>query len=202
MEELNVKLANAIFPNIDKDIEYYENVYKKRSFKNKVVTRFAPSPTGYMHIGGLYIALINQSFAQKQDGTFYLRIEDTDQSRILENGVTEIIRTLQNFNIGFDEGPINETEDSGNYGPYRQSLRKEIYQAYAKHLIKEGKAYPCFCSKDEIEQIRNEQVENGSNLIGYSGEYAVCRTIDPEVAIKRVEAGEKFVVRLKSPGKT
>lgn len=201
MEELNIKLANTVFPNIDKSIEYYEDLYKKRNTKNNVVTRFAPSPTGYMHIGGLYISLINQSFAKKQNGTFYLRIEDTDQSRILENGVTEIIKTLQNYDINFDEGPINETEDAGCYGPYRQSCRKEIYQAYAKHLIKEGKAYPCFCTKEQIEQIRNKQIESGSNVIGYSGEYAVCRNMDPEVAIKRIEAGEKFVIRLKSQAK-
>ena len=137
MNKLN-ELADLIFPDIDKSIEYYENLYKKREEKGKVVTRFAPSPTGYMHIGGLYISLINESFAQKQNGTFYLRIEDTDQSRILENGVTEIINTLHNFDIHFDEGPINETDDFGNYGPYRQSDRRAIYQAYAKHLIQQS----------------------------------------------------------------
>lgn len=193
------RLADVVFPNINKSIEYYENLYPPRESKGKVVTRFAPSPTGYMHIGGLYVSLINQSFAQKQDGTFYLRIEDTDQSRILDNGVTEIINTLNNYDIQFDEGPVSETEDFGAYGPYRQSDRKEIYQTYAKFLIEEGKAYPCFCSKEELESIREEQVSSNSSIIGYAGKYAKCRNLSPEEAIKRIENGEKFVVRMKSP---
>lgn len=193
------RLADVVFPNINKSIEYYENLYPPRESKGKVVTRFAPSPTGYMHIGGLYVSLINQSFAQKQDGTFYLRIEDTDQSRILDNGVTEIINTLNNYDIQFDEGPVSETEDFGAYEPYRQSDRKEIYQTYAKFLIEEGKAYPCFCSKEELESIREEQVSSNSSIIGYAGKYAKCRNLSPEEAIKRIENGEKFVVRMKSP---
>ena len=193
------RLADVVFPNINKSIEYYENLYPPRESKGKVVTRFAPSPTGYMHIGGLYVSLINQSFAQKQDGTFYLRIEDTDQSRILDNGVTEIINTLNNYDIQFDEGPVSETEDFGAYGPYRQSDRKEIYQTYAKFLIEEGKAYPCFCSKEELESIREEQVTSNSSIIGYAGKYAKCRNLSPEKAIKRIENGEKFVIRMKSP---
>lgn len=193
------RLADVVFPNINKSIEYYENLYPPRESKGKVVTRFAPSPTGYMHIGGLYVSLINQSFAQKQDGTFYLRIEDTDQSRILDNGVTEIINTLNNYDIQFDEGPVSETEDFGAYGPYRQSDRKEIYQTYAKFLIEEGKAYPCFCSKEELESIREKQVSSNSSIIGYAGKYAKCRNLSPEEAIKRIENGEKFVVRMKSP---
>ena len=193
------KLAEAVFPNIDKSIDYYEELYAPRKVNGNIVTRFAPSPTGYMHIGGLYVSLINQSFAQKQDGTFYLRVEDTDQSRILENGVTEIINTLHNFDIKFDEGPLSETEDFGNYGPYRQSDRKEIYQTYAKYLIEQGKAYPCFCSKEDLEKTREEQISSSSSIIGYSGKYAKCRNISPEEAIERINNGEKFVVRLKSP---
>ena len=199
MDIKNKNLADVVFPNIKKSINYYEELYAPRTSKGKVVTRFAPSPTGYMHIGGLYISLINQSFAQKQDGTFYLRVEDTDQSRILENGVTEIINSLSNFDIQFDEGPSSETEDFGNYGPYRQSDRKEIYQTYAKHLIEQGKAYPCFCSKEDLEKTREEQISSNSSIIGYSGKYAKCRNISSEEAIKRIENGEKFVVRMKSP---
>lgn len=199
MDNKYKKLADAVFPDIHKSIDYYEKLYAPRASKGKVVTRFAPSPTGYMHIGGLYVSLINQSFAQKQGGTFYLRIEDTDQSRILENGVTEIINTLNNFDIQFDEGPISETEDIGIYGPYRQSDRKEIYQTYAKHLIKQGKAYPCFCSKEDLEKIREEQISSNSSIIGYSGKYAKCRDMSPDEAIKRIANGEKFVVRMKSP---
>ncbi len=198
MENNYKKLAEAIFPNINKNVEYYENLYSERSKKNNVVTRFAPSPTGYMHLGGLYISLINQSFAHKQNGTFFLRIEDTDQSRILSNGVTEIINTLHNFDINFDEGPINETEDFGEYGPYRQSDRKEIYQTYAKYLIEQGKAYPCFCTKDELEKIRENQNKVGESLIGYGGKYAVCRNLTVNEAIKKIENGESFVIRLKA----
>ena len=192
-------LADLVFPNIDKDIAYYEKFYSPRKEKNACVTRFAPSPTGYMHIGGLYISLINQAFASQQDGTFFLRIEDTDQSRILKNGVTEIIKTLNDFDISFDEGPINETQDYGNFGPYRQSARKEIYQAFAKQLIIEGKAYPCFCSKEELEEIRENQTKSSSSVIGYSGKYAKCRHLSVSEAIEKVKRGEKFVVRLKSP---
>ena len=198
MEDKNKQLAEAVFPNICRDIKYYEELYPKRESKGQIVTRFAPSPTGYMHLGGLYISLINQSFAQKQGGTFYLRIEDTDQARILENGVTEIINTLHNFDIDFDEGPINEREDFGTYGSYRQSSRKEIYQAFAKHLIEQGKAYPCFCSKEELDKVREEQTNSNSNVIGYSGEFAVCRKLTPDEAISKIKAGENFVVRMRS----
>ncbi len=195
----NKELADLIFPNINKSVDYYENLFKKRADKGDMVTRFAPSPTGYMHIGGLYVALIDQNIAENNNGTFYLRIEDTDQSRKLENGVTEIIDTLHNFDIGFDEGPINETEDSGAYGPYRQSDRREIYHTYAKHLIEKGLAYPCFCSKEELENIRQRQSESGSSVVGYSGEYARCRNLSIQQAIDKIKAGEKYVVRMKSP---
>lgn len=193
------ELADVMFPNITKSTDFYENLFCERGEKGTVVTRFAPSPTGYMHIGGLYVSIINQSYAKKQNGTFFLRIEDTDQSRILENGVTEIINTLKTFDIDFDEGPINETDDKGAYGPYRQSDRREIYQTYTKHLVEEGKAYPCFCSKEDLEKIREEQTATGSSIIGYGGKFAVCRNLSPEQAIEKIKNGEKFVVRMKSP---
>lgn len=199
MNDKRKDLANLLFPNVKKSIEFYENLYKTREENGEVVTRFAPSPTGYMHIGGLYVSLINQSFAKQKNGTFYLRIEDTDQSRILENGVSEIIKTLKNFAIEFDEGPINENEDFGNYGPYRQSERKEIYQTYAKYLVENDLAYPCFCSKEEIEAIKEQQMLENSNIWGYAGKYAKCRNLSVEESIEKVKNGQDFVIRLKSP---
>ena len=199
MKEIYRELADAIFPNIEKDYRYYIDYYKDKREKNKVVTRFAPSPTGFMHTGGLYTAIVNQSYAKQNDGTFYLRIEDTDQARKLENGVSEIIDTLNDFDISFDEGPINENEDKGGYAPYRQSQRKEIYMAFAKELIMQGKAYPCFCTKEELDEIRQKQIESGSSIIGYAGVWAKYRDLPVEEALKRVKAGEDYVIRLKSP---
>ena len=199
MKEIYRELADAIFPNIEKDYRYYIDYYKDKREKNKVVTRFAPSPTGFMHTGGLYTAIVNQSYAKQNDGTFYLRIEDTDQARKLENGVSEIIDTLNDFDISFDEGPINENEDKGGYAPYRQSQRKCIYMAFAKELIMQGKAYPCFCTKEELDEIRQKQIESGSSIIGYAGVWAKYRELPVEEALKRVKAGEDYVIRLKSP---
>ena len=128
-------LANLIFPEV-KEISYYEEKYPERNLpEGAVVTRFAPSPTGFMHIGGLYQALVARIVAEKTGGVFFLRIEDTDQKREVENGVTGIVNSLKDFDMAPDEGMITETEEIGNYGPFKQSLRKEIYQAYAKYMI-------------------------------------------------------------------
>ena len=150
-------LADLIFPNA-KEISYYEEKYPNRNLKEgAVVTRYAPSPTGVMHIGGLYQALIAKKLSKQTDGVFFLRIEDTDQKREIENGVSEIVSSLKDFGMEADEGMLTDTEEKGNYGPYKQSLRKEIYQAYAKYLIEQGKAYPCFCTPEDVEQIRQKQ---------------------------------------------
>ena len=144
-------LANLIFPDA-KDIKYYEEKYPERNLKEgAIVTRIAPSPTGFIHIGGLYQGLIAKKLAKQTEGIFFIRIEDTDQKRLVENGVMEIVESLNNFGFEPDEGMVTETESKGEYGPYRQSLRKDIYQSYAKYLIEQGKAYPCFCSSEEIE---------------------------------------------------
>ena len=128
-------LAELIFPDA-KDISYYEEKYPERNLpEGAVVTRFAPSPTGFVHIGGLYQALVARTVAKKTGGVFFLRVEDTDQKREVENGVTGIVNSLKDFDMAPDEGMISDTEEIGNYGPYKQSLRKEIYQAYAKYLI-------------------------------------------------------------------
>lgn len=147
-------LANLIFPNA-KPISYYEEKYPSRNLlEGAIVTRFAPSPTGFVHLGSLYQVVVARKVAKQTGGVFFLRIEDTDQKREVENGVTGIIQSLKDFGLMPDEGMISETEEIGNYGPYKQSLRKDIYQAYAKHLIEQGKAYPCFCSPETLEEIR------------------------------------------------
>ena len=194
------KLAEMLYPNVNKNINIYFEKYPSRVlFKDAVVTRFAPSPTGFVHIGGIYASMINEFYARQHSGTFYLRIEDTDQARQIENGVQEIVNTLKNFDIDIKEGAISENEDLGNYGPYRQSMRKEIYQTFAKHLVSLNLAYPCFCSKEELDDIRNKQTEENSSLLGYGGKYAKCRNLTPEQAIDKINAGEKFIVRLRAP---
>ena len=137
-------LANLIFPDA-KEISYYEEKYPKRNLtEGAIVTRYAPSPTGYMHIGGLYQGLISKKLAEQTQGVFFLRIEDTDQKREVENAITGIVDSFKDFGLDIDEGMVTETEEKGIYGPYKQSLRKEIYQSYAKYLIEQGNAYPCF----------------------------------------------------------
>ena len=150
-------LANLIFPEI-KDMSYYEEKYPTRELpEGAIVTRFAPSPTGFVHIGGLYSALIARKVTAQTNGVFFLRVEDTDQKREVENGVNGIIEALKKFNLEPDEGMINEEESKGVYGPYKQSQRKEIYQAFAKKLIEEKQAYPCFCQAEDLEQMRKKQ---------------------------------------------
>ncbi len=193
-------LANLIFPNA-KDISYYEEKYPERNLKEgAIVTRFAPSPTGFVHIGGLYQSLIAKKLANQTEGVFFLRIEDTDQKREVENGIKDIVTSLKDFGLEPDEGMISETEGKGNYGPYKQSERKEIYQAYAKYLIEQGKAYPCFCTPEEGEEIRAKQ-EAAKIRPGYYGVWAKCRNVTVEEAIQRIKNGEKYIVRFKSPGR-
>ena len=193
-------LANAIFPEA-KDITYYEEKYPERNLKEgAIVTRIAPSPTGFVHIGGLYQGLIAKKLAKQTDGVFFVRIEDTDQKRQIENGTLEIIESLNKFGFEPDEGMINETESKGSYGPYRQSMRKEIYQSYAKYLIEQGKAYPCFCTPEDLEEMREKQ-ENAKIRPGYYGVWARCRNITVEEAIEKINNGEKYIVRFKSPGR-
>ena len=193
-------LANLIFPNV-KDVTYYEEKYPKRNLKEgAVVTRFAPSPTGFVHIGGLYQSLIARKLANQTEGVFLLRIEDTDQKREVENGITDIVQSLDRFGIETDEGMINETESKGDYGPYKQSMRKEIYQSYAKYLLEQGKAYPCFCTPEELDEMRSKQ-ENAKVRPGYYGVWAKCRNITVEEAINKIKDGEKYIIRFKSPGR-
>ena len=193
-------LADLIFPNA-KEISYYEEKYPDRNLKEgAVVSRFAPSPTGFVHIGGLYQALVAKEMTKKTEGVFFLRVEDTDQKREVENGVTGIVNSLNDFDILPDEGMVTETEEKGNYGPYKQSLRKDIYEAYAKYLLELGKAYPCFCSSEEVEEIRKKQ-EAAKIRPGYYGVWAKCRNLTVEEAAEKIKNGEKYIIRFKSPGR-
>lgn len=199
MEEYK-KLADLIFPDITLTIEDYEKKYPKRDLdKNAVVTRYAPSPTGFIHIGALLASFTESTFAKQSNGVFYLRIEDTDTKRTIDNGINTIIDGLREFGVTFDEGPTSETEETGSYGPYIQSQRRDIYKTFIKHLIMQGKAYPCFCSEEEISELREYQTKKKMR-IGYYGKSAKCRNLSPEEAIERINAGESYVIRLKSPG--
>ncbi len=196
----NKDLAELLLPNVSSDIEYYENKYPERNLKEgTIVTRFAPSPTGFVHMGSLLASFIEKKAASDTNGIFFLRIEDTDQKREVENGVNGIINDLSNFGISIDEGMISETEEKGNYGPYIQSKRKDIYQTYVKYLIEQGLAYPCFCSPEEIEETRQIQ-EKRKQRIGYYGRYAKCRRLSFEEIKEKIDNGEKYIIRFKSPG--
>ena len=193
-------LANIIFPEA-KPIEYYENKYAKRNLKEgAIVTRFAPSPTGFVHIGGLYQSLIAKTLAKQTEGVFFLRIEDTDQKREVENGVVDIVNSLKNFNIEPDEGMIGENEEKGNYGPYKQSLRKEIYQAYAKDLIEKKLAYPCFETAEELDEMRKKQ-ESAKVRPGYYGVWATWREKPLDEVIEKIKNGDPYIIRIKSMGR-
>lgn len=197
----NKELADYLFPNITKTVEDYEIMYPERDLKEgQVVTRFAPSPTGFVHIGSLFSSFIARKVAEQTGGVFYLRIEDTDQKRSVENGISDIIRDLKTYNITFDEGMTSETESKGAYGPYIQSERKEIYEAFAKHLIAQGLAYPCFCTAEELEETRFMQ-EKSKERIGYYGRYAACRDLTNEEIVRRIENGASYIIRLRSPGR-
>ena len=196
----NKELADLLLPNVNSNIEYYENMYPSRNLsEGAIVTRFAPSPTGFVHMGSLFASFIGKKAATDSNGIFYLRIEDTDQKREVENGINGIINDLNNFGITVDEGAISETEEIGNYGPYIQSKRKEIYQTYVKYLIEQGLAYPCFCSPEEIEETRQIQ-EKRKQRIGYYGRYAKCRRLSFDEIKEKIENGESYIIRFKSPG--
>jgi len=197
----NKKLAELLFGHIAESCDDIIARYPKRDLPSEAkVTRFAPSPTGFLHIGGLFAAYVSERAARKNGGVFFLRIEDTDKKREVENGVTGIVQGLQNFGIKIDEGMLTETESIGNYGPYTQSQRKDIYQTFCKKLVEDGVAYPCFCTADELDLIRKKQEENKQNP-GYYGEFAKCRNLSYEEIEEKVKAGIPYVLRLKSPGK-
>lgn len=193
---MNKELSELLFPHITKTREYYEEMYPERSLdKGAIVTRFAPSPTGFVHMGSLYTAFLASRMAEQTNGVFYLRIEDTDQKREVEDGVSGIIRDLEAFDFNIQEGP----NQGGNYGPYIQSERVEIYQTYVKSLVEQGLAYPCFCTEEELADLRSRQ-EAEKIRIGYYGIYAVNRNLTLDEVKEKINAGTPYVIRLKSPG--
>lgn len=193
------KIADLIFSDVDKSTEYYEELYPARNLPEGArVTRFAPSPTGYLHFGGLYAGFASKLTADTTGGVFMLRIEDTDKKREVEDGVTGIVQGLRAFGVAPDEGVTSFKTEYGEYGPYTQSHRREIYRAFAKKLMEEGKAYPCFCTPEDLDDIRAKQ-EN-EDIKGYYGSYAKCRDLTDEEIIEKVNNGVPFTVRLRSVG--
>jgi len=208
------KLANLLFPDIDKTPEDYEAMYPKRTGlkDGAIVTRLAPSPTGFIHLGNLYGALADERLAHQTGGVCYLRVEDTDEKREVEGAIPVLLDTLSYFGINFDEGACHlgtkdstpsasdpEAAERGAYGPYWQSARSHIYKACVKKLVREGKAYPCFMSEEEIEELRKYQEANKLNP-GVYGEYAKHRNLTFEEVKAHLDNGEKPVIRFKSNG--
>ena len=191
-------LANYIFPEITETIADLEKKYPARKLpEGAEVTRFAPSPTGFLHLGSLFTSLVAHKVAKDSGGVFYLRLEDTDTKREVEGSGDELVRQLAYFGIDPKEGYLGH--DVGEYGPYKQSERAYIYKVCIKELMKKGRAYPCFCSAEQLEETRQIQ-EAMKEIPGYYGDYAICRTNTPDEAIERIEAGEPYVIRFKSMG--
>lgn len=192
----NKDLAELLFPDVTKTIEDYEKMYPERNLEEGAyVTRFAPSPTGRLHMGSLFASFVPEVFARQTNGVFILRIEDTDSKREIENGTELILSDLKDNDYKIDENPI----DGGAYGPYIQTERKEIYRTFAKHLVAIGRAYPCFCTEEDLAHMREEE-ESRKERIGYYGKHAKCRNLTYEEVKAHLDKGDKFVIRLKSLG--
>ena len=190
----NKELADLIFPNV-KGIEYYEKKYPSRNLpEGAQVVRVAPSPTGFIHVGGIFQGLIAKKIADQTGGVFYVRIEDTDQKRKIENGTQEILGAYRDYDLYPDE-----TVGKGDYGPYVQSERMDIYQSYAKWAIEQAIAYPCFCTSEELDKIRENQTK-AQERTGYYGKWAKCRNMPIDMAAEKIKAGEPYIIRFKSPG--
>lgn len=195
----NEKLAKLLFPDINKTPDDYEKIYPPRNLpEGAKVTRLGPSPTGFMHLGNLYGAFVDERLAHQSGGVFYLRIEDTDDKRFVEGAVDVIIDSLDFFGIEFDEG-AGRDGDTGEYGPYTQSERKDVYQCMAKYLVENGMAYPCFLTEEEIGAIREKQ-EAEKKTPGIYRKYASCRDLSIEEVTANIDAGKPYVLRLKSDG--
>ena len=193
------ELADLIFPDI-KDYTYYEEKYAPRNLpEGAEVLRVAPSPTGFIHVGGLFQGLVARQIASQTGGVFYVRIEDTDQKRKIERGAEEIIEAFEDYEIIPDEYRAIDGSDVGNYGPYVQSERGDIYKSFAKKFLEDGYAYPCFCTPEELDKIRENQ-EKAKDRIGYFGKWAKCRNMPIDMAAERIKNGEPYIIRLKSPG--
>ena len=195
------KLAELLFPNVTETIEDLEKRYPERDLKEGArVTRFAPSPTGYLHIGGLFGALVDVLTAKATGGVAFLRVEDTDKKREIDDGVSAIINGFDSFGIDFDEGVTGFNTEKGTYGPYTQSQRAGIYHIVAKELVQKGLAYPCFCSAEELSEIRQEQEKGDALIWGYFGKWAKCRDLSLEEIEENIKNGKPYVLRFRSEG--
>lgn len=193
-------LADFIFPDITLTIADLEKKYPKRNLEEgAMVCRFAPSPTGFLHTGSLFTSLISYRLAKQSNGVFYIRLEDTDTKREIEGSGADLVKQLAYFDIIPDEGYINDDKEIGNYGPYKQSARALIYKVVIKYLISIGRAYPCFCTPDDLAELRKIQ-EAKKEIPGYYGEYAKCRNLSADEAIKLIQEGKPYIIRFKSNG--
>lgn len=194
------ELANLIFPDVNETVEDLEKKYPERNLKDGAcVTRFAPSPTGFLHTGALFTSLVNKRLAKQTDGVFFLRIEDTDRKREVKDSVSDLTSQMKEFNISPDEGVLSQDKEIGNYGPYTQSKREYIYRICAKHLVLKGLAYPCFCTPEMLQKTHDYQEEH-KIVPGYYSVYAKCRNISIDEYIERIKAGEKYILRFRSKG--
>ena len=195
-----IDLANLIFPNITTTIEDLEKRYPKRDLpEGAMVTRFAPSPTGFLHTGSLFTSLVSYYYARQSKGVFYIRLEDTDTKREIAGSGASLVEQLKVFDVVPHEGYISDEVELGNYGPYKQSERAHLYNTVIKHLISVGRAYPCFCSVDDLAELRKVQ-EADKEIPGYYGKYAKCRDLSADEAIERINNGEPYIIRFKSMG--
>ncbi|SMF85351.1 glutamyl-tRNA synthetase [Paenibacillus uliginis N3/975] len=196
----NENMAELLFPDVGQLPTDIYSLYPPRNLSSSaMVTRFAPSPTGLLNIGGLYATLISERLAHQSNGVFFLRIEDTDKKREIKGSIENIINSLAYFGIHFDEGPTLSGDDKGDYGPYKQSSRIQIYKVFIKHLVRNGLAYPCFCNADDLQKIRISQ-QNLKVTTGYYGQWAKHRDISFEQAKEEILNGKPFVIRLRSLG--
>ena len=194
------ELAYLIFSDVDETVDDLEIKYPERRLKEGAkVTRFAPSPTGFLHTGALFTSLVDKKIAEQSEGLFYLRIEDTDTKREVKDSVKLFTKELKAFGLTPDEGVMSETEERGFYGPYTQSKRANIYRVCAKQFVEKGLAYPCFCTPEKL-SATHEMQERNKIVPGYYGVYATCRNISIDESIERVKNGEKFILRFRSQG--
>lgn len=196
----NIQLADLLFPNVKESVEDVFKRYPKRELKDGAeVLRFAPSPTGFLHIGSVYSGLVCTKISEQTDGVAILRIEDTDKKREVKEGVQLIVEGLKGFGIEFNEGPGIKGDSIGDYAPYMQSKRLDIYKVFAKDMIAKGSAYPCFITEDQLAEIREQQEKAGART-GYYGSWAKWRDASLEEIKSELENGSPFVVRLYSTG--
>lgn len=193
------ELAHKMFPDISDTISDLEQTYPLRHLeKGAYVTRFAPSPTGFLHTGSLFTALISKSVSMRKNGVFYVRLEDTDTKREIEGAADALLKDLALFGLEPDEGFLGTTE-KGLYGPYKQSDRAQIYKTVIKQMVVDNKAYPCFCTNDDLDALRKRQ-EKEKVVPGYYGRFAKCSTLKPDEALQKIKNGENYVVRFRSQG--